>query len=180
MEFEEVINKVNSALDELYDKQNDLFENNVNEVTINIHLVQYLSKFFSEYNVDAEYNRERVIASGIIRPKRMLNGDGTKNLFKPDIIIHKRNSTGPSNLVAIESKKQWNKDREQRQKDLQVLCNMTRGPLETYEIDEKEEYFGYPYGLFIDYGKTRNKVIIKRIKNGTMKLERKNFNRKYL
>lgn len=112
--------KIASALNELYGLQGELFENDINEVTINHYLADYLKKYFPGYDVDTEYNREHIPQLNTIGTKKTIMPDGTEKNIKPDIIIHRRNKK-VSNLLVIQCKKQWNKDKEERKKRLEYI-----------------------------------------------------------
>lgn len=78
----EIINIIKNVICEIYKKDKDLFENNVNERTITWNFACYLKKYkkFAWYNIDCEYNR---------------NGEWVKACWEyyqtyPDIIVHKR------------------------------------------------------------------------------------------
>ena len=99
--------------------KNDLFllMNNLEELTISHKLAEYLQQEFPDWHVDVEYNRNKE------QLKRL-----EEELFRPDIIVHIRNTN--NNLLAVEIKKSNNlktlhvdKDRseEDRNKDANAV-----------------------------------------------------------
>jgi hypothetical protein len=189
---------VNTVLDKLYNENASLFVDDVNEDTINSLLANYLEGMFPSYNIDVEYNREHIPPYNESNTKHTITIDGEIRIIKPDIIVHKRN-TIISNLLVIQCKKQWKKDKkymEERQKDYEILCEMTMTVAQAKKqgIFQKAEnvlkknnsskrksikhnlfskrVFAYKYGLFIDYGKARKDTIVKRIVNGTLELRK--------
>lgn len=84
-------------------------------------------KFFSEYDLDIEYNRD------IYDCKRLAG----KPVI-PDLILHKR-GTNENNLLVLEFKTWWNRDQNN---DINKIKGF------------KKEY-GYRYGAVILIGKTR-------------------------
>jgi len=168
MNCNEIRECVDSAIDLLYKTQQDLFDLDVNEVTINSYLAEYLRGYFPEHKVDIEYNREHVPRLSVHGTKKTITPNGEEQNIKLDIIVHKRNhNTSNSNLLVIECKKQWNTDTDERNKDLQILGGMTMAPEDAKEIGYNGPVFAYKIGLFIDYGRTRQETVVKRIKNGT-------------
>lgn len=180
MEFEDIKTKINTALDRLYENEFELIETDVAEETINSYLANYIRPLFDDFNTDVEYNREYVFSitpTGLKyekpQTKKTIKPNGELDSINPDIIIHKRNNT-VSNLVVVECKKQWNKDKEGREKDLQVLGGMTMNREQANQINypKNEPLFEYKYGFFVDYGKNREEVLVYKIKNGTTELQR--------
>lgn len=112
MPIDEVSCLIRSALVKLYDNDIFLINNKTNERSIAACLACYLKAEFSDWDVDAEYNREGY------DPKK----DEHQNNINPDIIIHKRGTK--NNLVAIEIKGYWNG--EDRKKDEEKLKGLLR------------------------------------------------------
>jgi len=136
---ERVTDAVVKAFQELVVRDEFLLVNDVNERSLTHRLALYLEKYFPEYNIDCEYNRDGVGN----RPKRIseiknLNSynrdvstsDDTGVTVYPDIIIHRRGEQ--SGLVIIEAKK--------------TNCGLN-------DDEEKlrlyKEELGYPYAFFI-------------------------------
>ncbi|WP_456489127.1 restriction endonuclease [Caminibacter pacificus] len=117
-----IIKKINKALDMLYEYDRYLLQYDVNEVSISHKLACYLQFIFKNLDVDIEFNRN------LCSSKRVDN-----DVRKPDIIIHKR-GTNEHNLIAIEVKKDNNKNPNNDFKKLKKIMR---------------EY-GYKYGIFIE------------------------------
>lgn len=75
---------------------NEMFPRTVNEVTLTIALAHYVREEFRQWNVDAEYNRNR-------DDVKKLEG----KIVKPDIIVHRRQRL--DNLPVIEAEKTTNR-----------------------------------------------------------------------
>ncbi|RZD14205.1 MAG: hypothetical protein EVJ47_05925 [Candidatus Acidulodesulfobacterium ferriphilum] len=112
-----------------------MLKNNLNERSITHKLAEYIQKYFSDYNVDCEYNRmpnkrnNNGEAEAKFIPKELnlsvsktRSNDDKGTTVYPDIIIHKRGSN-KSNLIVIEAKKKANVTKKLRLKvsDLFIL-----------------------------------------------------------
>lgn len=135
-----VIQKINEALSELYQRDPILIENKTNEPTIVAHLAEYLRPLFDGWSVDTGYNRDG----------RETKKDSESNRILPDLIIHlqtpdreQRNSP-ENNLVAAEAKGYWNT--EDREKDAGKLRDM-------------KSRYGYQYLFRIELGKDAGQLI---------------------
>ena len=106
--LEDVEKCVEDAISEFRKRDLQLLELSVNEQAATHRIAGYLQNCFSEWDVDCEYNRKKT------DPKK-LHGV----LVKPDILIHRRNST--ENLLCIEAKKAGGSLAEDRSK----LCGFT-------------------------------------------------------
>lgn len=144
--LEEVLLKLESALNKLYEKDQYLinFElnNHVSERSITHKLGAYLTPLFEEYDVDCEYNRFGCEGKFVEKLKQ--------NVI-PDIIVHKRGKM--NNFIAIEIKPWWNDDTD---KDVKKL----------YEMTKQDSQFRYYFGFSIVINKNRGLVIAKIIENG--------------
>lgn len=108
-EHNEVISRLCTALDKLERQDNHLFEVDANERSFTARLAIYLQEQFVGWDVDCEYNR-----MGIENTSKRLCGlttntsvppddEHARTVF-PDVIVHKRGTTGP-NLLVLEAKK---------------------------------------------------------------------------
>ena len=123
--FAEVKNGVNYALNLLYENDEFLITNTTNERTITHKLAVYLQQYFTDWNVDCEYNRAG-------KNKKTLSNQKTSY---PDIIIHQRNTQ--NNLLIIEVKKQNVNNTDIKSDKIKIK-----------DFIETKEY-NYKYGLFI-------------------------------
>jgi hypothetical protein len=141
MQRDEVENRVNRALDALYDKDYRILEINTKEETIAHRLAVYLDNEFRDWDVDCEYNRRGDETKRLFQGKRNSVGEPIEEIVLPDILVHARDTDG-NNLLVIEVKKSTNPDNgdEDRKK------------LRAFVTESKYEY---QYGLFIriDAGK---------------------------
>jgi len=148
MTKEKIEQKVNSALDELYSKDSFLFEQGLCERCINHKLAIHLEKqdIGKGYFVDCEYNKSHL--NGRTDMKRVSNPNG--NYI--DIIVTKRNGDGNDDLVCFETKR-WNNynGRKKDRKNLQIL---------TGGENSNGVRFGYKFGFYIIFGKTRGNTKI--------------------
>lgn len=132
--FNEIKEKVLSAVVYLLRNDSDLLDNNVNERSVSHKLAEYLQQQFPEWHVDCEYNRMR----GDVKRANNIpdeSGQVKRREVLPDIIIHKRNTE--LNLLAIEIKKAGS--REQLSKDRAKLTAFTKSDGE----------YRYNFGLLI-------------------------------
>lgn len=134
MDKNEVEQKIQTAMNKLFDNEHDLLENKGNERTISGHLFRYLSEEFEDYNVDPEYNRNLsgVKALKMFEEKARELGYEAKGKFVyPDIIVHIR-GTHERNLLVIEIKTTADRDpnalRERDRMDLLKLQAFKHGP----------------------------------------------------
>lgn len=91
-----------------------------------IYLEKYRLKYFTQYDLDVEYNRN-------INLIKMLD----ENKVMPDLIIHKR-GTNENNLLVLEFKTWWNNNQTEDKKRIKLF---------------KKE-LNYQYGATIFIGKT--------------------------
>lgn len=138
---EEIKNKIYKAFEELIKHDAFLLIHDVNERSLTHCLAIYLKKFFPEYDIDCEYNRDGIGTS----PKRISKIKELEKFKKnikpendngvtvyPDIIIHHRGKQ--SGLVIIEAKKSNSRSNDDKEK------------LKLYKQD-----LGYPYAFFIKF-----------------------------
>jgi len=150
----EIITRVNSCIDRLYDKDNILFKKNemkgVCERCLVFRLANYLQEEFKSYFVDCDYNSS--FAGNIsLSGKALKNSQGKEVKRFVDIIIHKREAEG-SDFICFEIKK-WNNCTEKAiKKDKDNLKDLT-------------SRYGYKYGFHIILGKTRDSVKIESFSN---------------
>ena len=119
----------------LFEKDNFLLKEDVNERSITHKLAEYIQQQFPNWNVDCEYNKIGVIIKKLHGIRECSNNRSTDKVY-PDIIIHKRNQT--ENLVVIAVKKGVNG----QECDKQKLIMFT-----------SEEDYKYFLGLFIIFNK---------------------------
>lgn len=95
---------LNLALKSLIEKDGDILRADINERSISHKLAGYLEPYFSNWNVDCEYNRDHDDPKRLRIPRRNVRTDyiQARTVF-PDIIIHKRGTD--ENLLVIEIKK---------------------------------------------------------------------------
>jgi len=134
--MDDVKKLVGRALARLSEKDNQLFEKNVNERSITHKLAEYLQQEFPDWNVDCEYNRNLDEIKRLRLPRNGVGWDDleSKSVF-PDIIVHKRGTT--KNLLAIEVKKSNSSVGDGS--DKRKLQAFGRAP------------FNYKFGLFIKF-----------------------------
>jgi hypothetical protein len=147
-----VENRVEAALDTLFEEDRTLLVNDANERSITHRLAMYLAKeiaeFESAYAVDVEYNRiteangttdsikKRVAYDALsdeCRGRRIRDDDTDAQTVFPDIIVHKRSSSN-QNLLVIELKK---------------TSSTASGECDKENIERFREDLGYEYGIFL-------------------------------
>ena len=136
---------IETALDELYEKDQYLLEHDVHERTIIFRFGHYLQNLmddigeFQTFNLDFEYNRNGQ------DPKRI--PQSPQNGILPDLIIHRRGSN-KYNLLVLKFKTPWNTNVEDDCKKLQQLVDI-------------HGTYSYLCGKSILLGMSRENVVIK-------------------
>jgi hypothetical protein len=145
-------NRVEAALDTLFEADMMLLVDDANERSIThrlaIHLEQEISEFEPDYAVDVEYNRvteangatdsikKRVAYDEIsdeCRGRRIRDDDTDAQTVFPDIIVHERGSSD-HNLLVIELKK---------------TSSTESGDCDKEKIERFRDDLGYEYGIFL-------------------------------
>ena len=146
--FEYVLQRVATAIVNLYRYDRELLEVDANERSITHKLAEHLQKEFPEWHVDCEYNRRgfdtKKLLENISFPTENNSSDDTeaRTVF-PDIIVHKR--TTPLNLLVIEVKKDNNNDSTI---DIQKLMAFGH-----------DQNYCYRFGLFVRLGNSGCKEV---------------------
>jgi hypothetical protein len=155
MEIAEILVKLDSAIEQLLEKEHNILKRGLNELNLNGHLTKYLTPHFEEYHVDPEYNgdiakfrdrKELEIAQSRMREIGIDPNKDDLYTLTPDIIIHTRN-TNDSNLLALEIKKDSN-SKKNKEFDLLKLEHMT--------IDYNGNHYNYSVGAAIVFGTRDN------------------------
>lgn len=128
---------IRSCAERLYIHDKHLIDTHSSEMSIVFRLGVYVEELLKNtaingLNVDCEYNRNRGYSKRI-----HINDEERDALFRPDLIIHQRDSND-HNLLAVEAKGYWN--REERERDFQKLRSLTM-PDRGYE---------YKLGVFLE------------------------------
>ncbi|MEC8339413.1 MAG: hypothetical protein VXZ40_02210 [Nanoarchaeota archaeon] len=148
MNKEIIKQKVNSAINKLYQNDKFLFDNDLCERCIVHRLAVCLEREgFEGYYVDCEYNKSHLNKKTGPKVVSNLNGNYI------DIVITKRNENGNDDLVCFEIKKYNNYSN--RDKDRENLCILTNN-----------SNFYYNIGYYIILGKTEEKTKIELYENG--------------
>ena len=136
--LEEVQDRVNRSIYELYERDYDLIKLDVNERSITHKLGEYLQQQFPDWNVDCEYNRKGKATKEIREEIGTVQSDDTEGrTIYPDIIVHLRNAD--NNLLVIEAKK-----------NVKHIDDIDRIKIEyLIECDD----FNYQYGCWISFMK---------------------------
>lgn len=155
MNIEQIIQNINAGISVLMDKESNNLRRGLNELNISTHLAFYLKPYFSDYDVDPEYNGDidkpndrkalHIAKNRILEIGRKTNMKDNYKL-SPDIIIHKR-TTNANNLVIIEVKKDIH---PQCDKDYDLI------KLEHLTIDYSGNHYNYRLGVAIVFGTKEN------------------------
>ena len=148
------------AISEFLLKECFLLKYDINERSITHKLAEYVQKYFSDYNVDCEYNRmpnerdernnngearKEFISKALkLYPSQTSSDDDKGTTVYPDIIIHKRGSN-KSNLIVIEAKKETNVTEKSKEFDFRKLKAFT-----------KSDGLGYKYGIYLELNENSN------------------------
>ena len=167
MEIKVLLNKLDTAINQLLENEHNILQRGLNELNLNGHLARYLGPLFQGYHVDPEYNgdiskirdrKELEIAKSRMKEIGIDHNNNDLYTLTPDIIIHTRN-TNDNNLLVLEIKKDSNSKRN-KEFDLLKLEHMT--------IDYNGNHYNYKLGVAIIFG-TRENVgdyTIKYFQNG--------------
>ena len=168
----EIGNDLFKAISEFLLKECFLLKHDINERSITHKLAEYIQKYFSDYNVDCEYNRmpnerdernnngearKEFISKALkLYPSQTCSYDDKGTTVYPDIIIHKRGSND-SNLIVIEVKKEANVCKKwEESSDFKKL-----------EAFTKSDGLKYKYGIYLELNKNCPWIeIIKFFQNG--------------
>jgi hypothetical protein len=133
----EIAAAVESAIDELIEKQPELLALDVTERALSHHLAIHMrERMPAHLDIDVEYNRHGADPKRLQLPRRdALDRELRATTVFPDIIVHKRN-TDENNLLVLEMKK----------------------PGENIDYDELKlrafrEELGYRYGAHVILGR---------------------------
>lgn len=166
MELDNIEQKINNALDILYEKDDYLIRNGLCERCICHKFAIYLEQqsFGEGYFVDCEYNRAYSLANGGVRTKKITSKNGNS----VDIVITKRNDNVDDDLVCFETKKCNNKKDGVFELDREKLSILVGNKLpvdiknktKTFLTDDDDNRycFNYKYGFFIIFGENREET----------------------
>jgi hypothetical protein len=155
MGIDEILGKLDSAIEQLLEKEHNILKRGLNELNLNGHLTKYLTPLFEEYHVDPEYNgdiskirdrKELEIAKSRMNEIAIEPNKDDLYILTPDIIIHTRN-TNDNNLLVLEIKKDSN-SKKNKEFDLLKLEHMT--------IDYNGNHYNYRVGAAIIFGTRGN------------------------
>ncbi len=155
MDFKEVENKLEIALNLLRANDSFLLQYNVSERSIAHKFAQYLTLLFPGYDVDCEYNsnveadsgrkyisllKSTAASYGLLRKDEKDAEIVYRNVF-PDIIVHKR-GLNEHNLLIIELKKSSSR----------ISCDYDIEKLRRYTSPENENTLNYSFGVLVYLG----------------------------
>ena len=110
-----------------YNKDNHVSERGI-VFRFGVYLEKYRLKYFPQYDLDVEYNRN-------INLIKMLNNKPVM----PDLIIHKR-GTNENNLLVLEFKTWWNKNQIEDIKRVKLFKNELNYKYGATILIDKEHY----------------------------------------
>ena len=140
MEKEELLKKINTALDIFYQNDNKLLELDTQERAIAHRLAVYLELLFKEYDIDCEYDKHGRYTKEL-EGIRECDLERKTNRILPDISIHKRGNDN-FNLLVLEIKSKTDA----------TLCDIKKLELMTKSDGE----FKYKFGILLRFKAERN------------------------
>lgn len=169
MGINEILEKIDKAITQLLENDIDILKRGLNELNLSGHLTKYLIPQFEKFDVDAEYNGDKLkhndrkaleIAKNRMIEMGVKPNETNNYKLTPDIIIHRRN-TNAENLVVIEIKKDSN---SKQNKDFDLL------KLEHLTIDRIPNQYNYKLGVALILGTKNNAgdYEIKYFQNGNL------------
>jgi hypothetical protein len=105
-EMQTQLNKIVSALGDLYARETHLFEKDLGERAVTHRLAVHVERQFPGWDVDCDYNRLGERTLRLPRGTIVSTDDGNGKSVYPDIVVHHR--AVPENLLAIEVRKASN------------------------------------------------------------------------
>jgi hypothetical protein len=154
MTHEEIAVIVNQSIDDLFDKDLILLQNDVSERALTHKLAEHLQTRFPQLNVDCEYNRDVTRGRGTPKSVKMLRQPTARELRAaadmvdveqllatstyPDIIVHRR-GCNEENLLVIEVKKQ----------NSSVSHEHDYNKLKAFTENNEHNSYNFTYGIFI-------------------------------
>ena len=157
MDIKDILTNLDLAINQLLDKELNILERGLNELNLNGNLIKYLTPLFKEFDVDPEYNGDRLkpndrkaldIAKNRMIEIGIIPDESNNYKLTPDILIHTRN-VNENNQVVIEVKKDSN---SKKNKDFDLL------KLEHMTIDYSGNHYNYKLGVAIVLGTLKNAV----------------------
>jgi hypothetical protein len=142
MDKEEIIRKVNLALDLFYESDSLLVNLKVNERAICHHFAIYLKLLFQDYNIDCEYDKHGDDFKKLENISECSERKKTDRIL-PDILVHKR-CNDKNNLIILEIKSKSDAD----------SCDIKKLELMT----NSKGQFKYDFGVFIKFEKERKNI----------------------
>jgi hypothetical protein len=133
------LNKVVTALQNLYARESFLFEKDLGERTLTHRLAVHVEKQFPGWEVDCDYNRLGERTLRLPHGTIVSTDDHLAKSIYPDIVVHKREI--PNNLLAIEVRKAAN--HQPPEHDRHKLRALTDPHL----------WFAYRIGVYLVLGK---------------------------
>lgn len=155
MELREIVESVELAIGQLIQNEGGILRRGLNELNLSNHLAFYLMPYFSDYDVDTEYNgdinkpndrKALDIARNRIEAVRQTPNAQNNYKLRPDIIIHVR-ETNEHNLVVIEVKKD---SHPKHLKDFDLI------KLEHLTINYLGNHYNYDLGIALILGTNEN------------------------
>jgi hypothetical protein len=132
MDQRDVNARLSVAIEALFLNDAILLEYDVGERTVAAQLSRYLAGVFPSQNVDVEYNRHGLDPKAVNLPPEC--GNGAERLIVPDLVVHRR-GTDSANLLAIEIKKETNKESR--------ACDRAK-------VQALKRELGYAYGVLLE------------------------------
>lgn len=107
-----------SIIGKFIEKDSHLLQIDSHELSLSFRIGLYLAEQFENWDVDMEYNRRGT-------EKKKIYRDNELSLFRPDLIVHKRNNDD-SNYIVIQIKKDTNElNGDEVNKDRDYLKKLT-------------------------------------------------------
>ncbi len=117
-EIEELKIKLKKIIDKFLENDIHLLKIDSHESSLSFRIGSYLVEEFENWDVDMEYNRKGT-------EKKRIDKDNELSLFRPDLIVHKRNNDDYNYIVIQIKKNTYELNGDEVNKDRDYLKKLT-------------------------------------------------------
>lgn len=142
----EILEKLKSGVNEVIKKDGFLFKIGVNERSISHKLACYLEKYFPDWDIDVEYNRDETEIEKLEGIRECNNR--VTDLIYPDIIVHK-----------------WGKHENLLVMGIKMNSNDKCDDMKLKKLTDLSGDFAYKFGFFLNFNNTQKRYTLRVYEN---------------